>query len=446
MTAPEGGFYSALDAETNGEEGAYYVWTRDEVKPCSARAPTTSLRPGLRPDGRAEFERADTSCEPRTRAEQAEALKTTTRGAGGTPAAAPRPAAGGTRKAPRAALRRQGLDRLERPDDRRLCRRLPRAQGRAISPGRREGRRVPPGDAAHPRRPPAADLPPGPGQAARLPGRLRLPRPRPAPASRRHRRPRWLREARAPDRPDDRRFRGREEGGFFFTADDHESLLARAKDPFDSALPSGNSVAILNLVALHRAPASRPISTTRARRSTPSAQRWPSSRPQCRLAWSAWSNTSTRNPARPRPSRWRPEHPAMHRPGGGGLGATARRDSGRDRSRPRVRGRDPSRSRMAGTSTPIPPESRAEADDPRSRPPSAKIATLVKVSYPAGEAKVLGSLGTEKVSLYEKTSDPGSPAARARTKPGLGRAKAQTELSSLQRPPLPGAGEAGDSV
>ncbi len=32
LTAPEGGFYSALDAETKGEEGAYYVWTVDEVK------------------------------------------------------------------------------------------------------------------------------------------------------------------------------------------------------------------------------------------------------------------------------------------------------------------------------------------------------------------------------------------------------------------------------
>src|SRR4029077_7379136 len=32
MTAPEGGFYSALDAETKAGEGAYYVWTRDEVK------------------------------------------------------------------------------------------------------------------------------------------------------------------------------------------------------------------------------------------------------------------------------------------------------------------------------------------------------------------------------------------------------------------------------
>ncbi len=30
LTSPEGGFYSALDAETDGDEGQYYVWTRDE--------------------------------------------------------------------------------------------------------------------------------------------------------------------------------------------------------------------------------------------------------------------------------------------------------------------------------------------------------------------------------------------------------------------------------
>lgn len=32
MTAPEGGFYSALDAETDAEEGKYYIWTADEVQ------------------------------------------------------------------------------------------------------------------------------------------------------------------------------------------------------------------------------------------------------------------------------------------------------------------------------------------------------------------------------------------------------------------------------
>jgi len=61
---------------------------------------------------------------------------------------------------------------------------------------------------------------------------------------------RWLQEA---DRLtatqidlfwDDRR------GGFFFTACDHETLLARSKDPTDSALPSGNAVSVGNLVYL----------------------------------------------------------------------------------------------------------------------------------------------------------------------------------------------------
>lgn len=32
MTAPVGGFYSALDAETDAEEGKYYVWTEDEIQ------------------------------------------------------------------------------------------------------------------------------------------------------------------------------------------------------------------------------------------------------------------------------------------------------------------------------------------------------------------------------------------------------------------------------
>ena len=39
-------------------------------------------------------------------------------------------------------------------------------------------------------------------------------------------------------------------GGFFFVSDDHEDLLTRTKDPFDSALPSGNGVAAAVLVRL----------------------------------------------------------------------------------------------------------------------------------------------------------------------------------------------------
>ncbi len=39
-------------------------------------------------------------------------------------------------------------------------------------------------------------------------------------------------------------------GGFFFTADDGEQLLVRQKDIYDGAIPSGNSVSMLNLLKL----------------------------------------------------------------------------------------------------------------------------------------------------------------------------------------------------
>ncbi|MFX1340833.1 MAG: thioredoxin domain-containing protein, partial [Promethearchaeota archaeon] len=39
-------------------------------------------------------------------------------------------------------------------------------------------------------------------------------------------------------------------GGFYFTADDSENLLTRQKDIYDGAIPSGNSIAMLNLLRL----------------------------------------------------------------------------------------------------------------------------------------------------------------------------------------------------
>ncbi len=41
-------------------------------------------------------------------------------------------------------------------------------------------------------------------------------------------------------------------GGFFFTGRDHESLIARSKDPQDGATPSGNSMAVTALLRLGR--------------------------------------------------------------------------------------------------------------------------------------------------------------------------------------------------
>ena len=45
-------------------------------------------------------------------------------------------------------------------------------------------------------------------------------------------------------------FEDREAGGFFFTAHDHETLIQRPKIAHDTALPSGNGIAVLALQRL----------------------------------------------------------------------------------------------------------------------------------------------------------------------------------------------------
>ena len=49
-----------------------------------------------------------------------------------------------------------------------------------------------------------------------------------------------------------RYFWDEQNGGFYFTADDAEELIVRQKDIYDGAIPSGNSVAVLNLFRLAR--------------------------------------------------------------------------------------------------------------------------------------------------------------------------------------------------
>ena len=47
-------------------------------------------------------------------------------------------------------------------------------------------------------------------------------------------------------------FRDEQDGGFFFTGNDAEPLPARPKEIYDGAMPSGNTVAALNLLRLAR--------------------------------------------------------------------------------------------------------------------------------------------------------------------------------------------------
>ena len=62
---------------------------------------------------------------------------------------------------------------------------------------------------------------------------------------------RWLAEALALCERTQRLFADTENGGWFRTASDHERLLAREKPNYDGAEPAGGSVAVLNVLRLH---------------------------------------------------------------------------------------------------------------------------------------------------------------------------------------------------
>ena len=58
MTSPEGAFFSAIDAETHGHEGEFYVWTREELYDVLGREDFAFLAPILGFDGPAFFEQS----------------------------------------------------------------------------------------------------------------------------------------------------------------------------------------------------------------------------------------------------------------------------------------------------------------------------------------------------------------------------------------------------
>ena len=60
----------------------------------------------------------------------------------------------------------------------------------------------------------------------------------------------WLDQAVALTETALKHFLDQQDGGFFFTSDDHEQLITRNKDSFDSSVPSGNSMMAYVLVRL----------------------------------------------------------------------------------------------------------------------------------------------------------------------------------------------------
>ena len=56
MQSPEGGFYSSLDADSEGHEGKFYVWDRDEVRAALSAEEFAAFAPRFGLDGEANFE------------------------------------------------------------------------------------------------------------------------------------------------------------------------------------------------------------------------------------------------------------------------------------------------------------------------------------------------------------------------------------------------------
>jgi uncharacterized protein len=239
MRGPEGGFYSALDADSEGEEGRFYVWTPEQIRAVL----------GTEADAVIEFYGVD----ERGNFEGASVLHR----AGG--AAAPEP--------PGLAEARQALyearSRRVRPglDDKRLAAWNALMLGALAEAGAALGREDYLDAARRCAELVLSEMRDAEGRllrtykdgAARLNAYLED-----------HAfllealltlyeasfEPRWFEEAQALADTMIARFGDAERGGFYSTSEDHEQLIARRKEVGDHPIPSGNSAAALGLLRL----------------------------------------------------------------------------------------------------------------------------------------------------------------------------------------------------
>jgi len=245
MTSPEGGFYSATDADSAGGEGAYFVWTAAEIDAAVGEGQGRLVRAffDVAPEGSVVLWR------PRPAAEVAAGAGVTVEElARAIEAARPALLAARGRREPPATDRKvlvawnglmvsafaRGALVVGEPRYRAAARKaaamlVERAivgdhLGHEISDGRAKGE-------------PFLD-----DYAFLIAGLLDLFEVDPD--------PRWLRHAIALQARLDADFADAAAGGYFFTAAQGEALLTRPKPDDDGALPAGNSVAALNLLRL----------------------------------------------------------------------------------------------------------------------------------------------------------------------------------------------------
>src|SRR5262249_38453924 len=257
MMSPEGGFYSSQDAETHHEEGRFYVWTDKELDDALPdKADAKLIRKVYGADGAPNFEsKYHILTLPRSLAEVAKELKMT-------------PEQLEARLAP---LRKKLFDlrgERERPflnkvmltawsgqmiagfaeaghalKEPKYLETAARAADFVLKHQRTRDGRLLRTYGAQPGKEPKAQ---GHGYledyAFLVHGLLNL---HDATKDKK-----WLDEARALTDTVVKYHGDKKAGGYYFTANDHEKLFARNKDQYDGAQPSGNSVALRNLVRL----------------------------------------------------------------------------------------------------------------------------------------------------------------------------------------------------
>jgi uncharacterized protein YyaL (SSP411 family) len=258
MTSPEGGFYATQDADSEGEEGRFFVWTPDEIdRACAGDSDAGRVAKqafGVTAEGNFEESGATVLSMPASLDDVAAALGTTRAVAQGALDRArrilfeareqrPKPfrdekilaswnglMAGALASAGSALGDRTLVDAAARALDfveRKLVVRDGDGRARALRHVKGEVVRGPGflddhafvGDAA-------LDLYEADGD------------------------PRWVELARGLGDSILAHFHDAKDGGFFFSPDDGEKILLRAKDPYDHAVPSGASIATRLLLRL----------------------------------------------------------------------------------------------------------------------------------------------------------------------------------------------------
>jgi uncharacterized protein YyaL (SSP411 family) len=392
MTTPEGLFTSALDAESEGEEGKYYVWTRDEVEKTLGKGDDFNL-----------FARVyGLDRKPNFEGDRYVLLE---------PSIIDDPAVE-ARLVPLRARLLAVRDRRASPllDDKILT-----SWNALMIAAEAEGARVFKDDRLKQSAEKATDallslmttsdgrlLRTARGGQAKLPAYLEdygamvhaLVRLQAATAN-----PKRLTQAKALADRMIADFADPKEGGFFYTAGDHETLIARVKDPFDNAIPGANSLAIRALVGLGVATGEARY-LDEAKRAldafSPSLKRSPSGSPLMLLALEEYLDARPTAAKADDPS----DAPLPGKPGA--LTAKA--------GLPRPLTVEPGGVFEVDLDLTIKEKYHIYANPAGSDDVIPTVialapssgASLVEIRYPPGESKVLAANGPGKVSVYEK--------------------------------------------